>query len=177
MKISIGTLSPVKVKAIVNTLASYPLFKGCVTRSFKVDSGVSDQPVSLKETIKGAKNRAKKVFNNCDYSFGIESGLMKVPETKTGYMNASVCAIYDGKKFHLGIASCFEYPKEVVRLVFEKGLEISDASREIGLTEKKKVGYEEGTIGILTHGRLSSEEYYRHAVINALIHLENPNLF
>lgn len=177
MKINIGTLSPVKIKAIENVIAGYDRFSKAEINCQKAKSEVSDQPKTLKETIKGAKNRARNAFIACDLSFGIESGLMKIPETKTGYMNASVCAIYDGNDYHLGLASCFEYPKEVVKLVLEKGLEISDASKEIGLTTKKKVGYEEGTIGLLTHGRLCSIEYYEHAVINALIHLENPELY
>lgn len=177
MRINIGTKSPVKVKAIEETLADYDSFCEAEINCIKVDSGVSDQPVNLEDTIRGAKNRALNAFQDCDLSFGIESGLMAVPETKTGYMNASACAIYDGKDYHLGLASCFEYPKEMTRLVFEKGLEMSDAAKETGMTAKKKVGYEEGSIGILTKGRLNSVEYYVPAVVNALIHLENPELY
>ena len=177
MKINIGTKSPVKIKAIEKTISGYQLFSNVKIKALQVNSEVSNQPKSLKETIRGAKNRALNAFFECNYSFGIESGIMKVPETKTGYMNVTACAIYDGSQYHLGLASCFECPKEVVKLVLENGLEISDASRKIGLTAKKKVGYEEGTIGLLTHGRLCSVEYYEHAVVNALIHLQNTGLY
>lgn len=177
MRINIGTISPVKVRAVKDVIADYLFLNKAKVSSFKVGSGVSDQPMSLEETILGAKNRAKNSFDNCDLSFGIESGLMAIPETKTGFMNASVCAIFDGKNFHLGIASGYEYPKKVTELMLKKGLEASHAMKEAGLTEKEKIGYAEGSVGFLTKGRINSEEYYRHAIINALIHLENKELF
>jgi inosine/xanthosine triphosphatase len=177
MKIHIGTKSPVKIQAIMELAPQYEILKDAIFESFKAESGVSDQPMSLEETIRGAKNRAKAVFEDSDLSFGIESGLMAVPETKTGYMNASICAIYDGKEYHLGLASGFEYPKEVTRLAVEKGLEMSHAFKAAGLTNKDKIGHAEGSIGLMTKGRLNSEEYYKQAVMTALIHLENKELF
>lgn len=177
MKIHIGTKSPVKIEAITDAISGYDIFTNVQVESFKADSGVSDQPMTLEETIKGAKNRAKNVFEGSDHSFGIESGLMAIPESKTGYMNVSVCAIYDGKEYHLGLASCFEFPSEVTRLAVEEGLEISDAFIKAGLTKHKKIGYAEGGIGFMTKGRLCSAEYYKQAVVTALIHLENKEQF
>jgi len=177
MKIHIGSKSPTKVKAITDIVKDYDLFKNATCENFAVQSGVSDQPMTMQETINGAKNRAERCFEGADYSFAIESGLMEVPETKSGYMNISVCAIYDGREFHLGIASLFEYPKEVIRLVKEKGLEISHAFKAAGFTDKDKIGYEEGVIGAVTKGRVNSEKYFKEAVVAALIHLENPDMY
>lgn len=177
MKIKVGTLSPVKIKAIENTLVKYESLSKAEIVGIKAASKVSDQPLSLAETIRGAKNRAKNAFNDCDLSIGIESGLAKIPGTKTGHMNISVCAIYDGQEFHIGTASGFECPKEVTRLMLEEGLEMSHAFKKAGLTHKDKVGYEEGSIGLLTHGRVISIDYYQPAIINALIHLENKELY
>ncbi|MBI4268210.1 inosine/xanthosine triphosphatase [Candidatus Uhrbacteria bacterium] len=177
MKVHIGSKSPTKISAIENTIKAYAFFDDASLESFNVDSEVSHQPMTLEETIAGAKNRAMNCFEGADMSFGIESGLMSVPETKTGYMNVTACVIYDGKKCHLGIASCFEYPKEATRLSVEQNLEMSHAFKEAGLTTNEKIGYAEGGIGFLTKGRLVAADYYAQAVMMAIIHLENQELF
>ncbi|MEI6499172.1 MAG: DUF84 family protein [bacterium] len=177
MKIHIGTKSPVKIQAIVDLSKEYPMLDGAEFESFKTDSGVSDQPMTLEETIRGAKNRAKNVFEGSVYSFGIESGLMAIPESKTGYMNATVCAIYDGKEYHLGFASLFEYPRAVTKFAVDDGMEMSFGFKAAGLTTSEKIGYAEGGIGFLTKGRLHSVEYFKQAVMTAMIHLENRELF
>lgn len=78
----------------------------------EVSSSVSNQPKSLDETVRGAMNRALGSFVDCSYSFGIESGLMAVPNTKSGFMDVCVCAIYDGTEYHIGLSSAWEAPKQ-----------------------------------------------------------------
>ncbi len=102
---------------------------------------------------------------------------MKVPGTKTWYMNICSCSIFDGKSHSLGLSSAFEYPKEIVSLVIEDGLEIDEAMLKTKLTENKRIGYSGGTIGLLTKGRLPRKDYVKQAVMMALIHLENKELF
>ncbi len=131
----------------------------------------------MNETIQGAMNRATNAFSDCQYSFGLESGLMKVSHTKTGYMDFCACAIYDGKNHHLGLSSAFEYPLEVTQLVFKKGLDINQAFYKTGLTKDPKVGSAGGAIGILTKGRLLRKDYTKQAITMALIHLENKKIF
>ena len=177
MKINIGSKNKVKIEALREIIKDYPDFLGAEIFPVIVDSGVSHQPKSLEETIDGAMKRAKNCFNDCDYSFGIESGLIKVPETKTGYMDTTACAIYDGKKFHLGLSSCFEYPIKVTEYVLENNIELSDAFRDLGLTDKQKIGEEEGIIGVLTKGKYNRKEYTKEAIRTALIHLENKDLY
>jgi len=177
MIINIGTANEAKVEAVKETISDYDILKDAKIVSLEVSSGVEDQPKTIEETIKGAKNRAKNAFKNCNYSIGLESGLMIVPETKTGYMDVCVCAIYDGKEFHLGFSSAFEYPKEAVRLVFEEGLDITQAFNKLKLTDNPRLGAAGGAIGILTKGRMKRKEYTKQAITTALIHLENPKLF
>lgn len=177
MKINIGTKSPTKIKAIEELVQNYDIFKGVSIESIKALSGVSDQPKSLEETLKGASNRAKNAFADCDFSFGIESGIMPVPEAKTGYMNVTACSIFDGKSFYLGLASCFEYPMKVTKLMLSEEIEASAAFKKSGLTEKDKIGYSDGGIGFVTNGRINCVDYYKQAVVNALTHIENPHLY
>lgn len=177
MIINVGSKNQTKVDAVKECIAGYPIFDGATIVSSPVSSGVSEQPKSLGETISGAKKRAKNAFSGCDYSVGLESGLMKVPYTKTGYMDVVACAIYDGNEFHIGLSSAFEYPLEMTRLVLEEGLEIDQAAYRTKLTDNPDVGSAEGAIGILTKGRLARKEYTKQAIITALIHIENPELY
>jgi len=99
MKIKVGTKNKAKLDAVVEILKDYSHLKNAEVEGVEVSSGVANQPKSLEETINGAVNRAKKSFKKCDYSIGLESGLMHVPQTKSGYMDVCVCAIYDRKEY------------------------------------------------------------------------------
>ncbi len=177
MKINVGSKNDIKVNAVSEVIRDYEFLSNSEVFGLEVSSEISEQPKSLDETIHGAMNRAKNAFQNCYYSFGLEDGLMKVPNTKTGYMNVCVCAIYDGKNYHLGLSSAFEYPCNVTKLVFEENLDISQAFYKVGLTKNPKIGSAEGVIGILTHDRLLRKEYTKQAIVMALIHLENPEKY
>jgi inosine/xanthosine triphosphatase len=177
MKIIVASTNPQKIKAVSDLISQYNFLAEASVEGVNINSGVSDQPKSLEETIQGAINRAKSAFNNADYSFGIESGLMQVLHTKSGIMDVCVCAIFDGKNIHLGLSSAFEPPKKIVDLMHNKGMNMSDACVEIGLTDNPKLGSSEGLIGILTRGRMNRLAYTTQAVMTALIHLENTHLF
>ena len=171
MKIIVGSKNKAKVEAVAEILKEYPHLAGADVEGMDVKSDVSDQPKSLDESVRGAVNRARSAFKDCDYSVGIESGLMKVPETKTGYMDVCVCAIYDGKEFHLGLSSAWEHPG-IFDFVLNKGLDISAATNQVGLTTNAGIGAAEGAIGILTKGRLDRKESTKQALRTALIHLD-----
>lgn len=173
MKIIIGSKNQAKVHAIAEILLEYPHLASADISNAETESGVANQPKSLEETVQGAKNRAKGVFKECDYSIGIESGLMHVPGSKSGYMDVCVCAIYDGKEFHIGLSSAWEFPDvSTTNLMIKEGLDMSQAINRAGMTKNPLIGSAEGAIGILTKGRMSRKEYTKQALRTALIHLE-----
>ncbi len=177
MKINVGSENPIKVGAVKEMLAQYDFLQPVELRAVSADSGVADQPKSLEETVRGAINRARNAFDSCDLSFGLESGLISVPNTKNGFMDACVCAIYDGREYHLGMSSAFELPPRVAKLMTDKGLDMSQACNEAGLSDNPKLGSAEGAIGILTRGRMTRMDYTKQAITTAMIHLENADLF
>jgi inosine/xanthosine triphosphatase len=177
MKINIGSKNNAKIDALKEILKEYPDFLIAEVVSMDVDTGVSHQPKSLEETVDGAMKRAKNSFLECDYSVGLESGLMKVPETKTGFMDTTACAIYDGKNFHLGLSSCFEYPPKVLEYILKHDKDASTAFKELNLTDEPYIGWGNGIIGVLTKNRLNRKEYTKQAIRTALIHLENKELY
>lgn len=176
MIINIGTKNPIKTEAVKEVFQDYDFLKNSKFIALEVSSEVEDQPKSLDETVRGAMNRAKNAFKNCDLSIGIEDGLMKFPGTRTGYMNICICTIFDGHGFSIGTGPGFEYPPKITELV-KKGMDINQASFELGLTKNPKVGSSEGTLGILTKGRMPRKDCIKYAIVTALIYLENKELF
>lgn len=173
MKIMVGSINTAKVDAVKEILCEYPHLKDAEVEGVKTDSGVSDQPKSLEETIQGATTRATLARGESDYGIGIESGLMQVPKTKSGYMDVCVCAIYDGKECHLGLSSAWEFPDpKVTDLMLNHGMDMSQAINHTGLTNNPDIGAAEGTIGILTKGRMDRKAYTKESLRTALIHLE-----
>ena len=173
MKIIIGSENKAKIEAVQEIIQEYPHLKNSEILSKEVESGVSDQPKSLEETVQGAMNRAKNIFSECDYSIGLESGLIEVPKTKTGFMDVCVCAIYDGNEYHLGLSSAWETPRKVADYMLKDGLNMTDAAVKAGLSKKANLGAEEGLIGVMTKGRLTRKGYTKEALRAALIHLDN----
>ncbi|HEY4498836.1 MAG TPA: inosine/xanthosine triphosphatase [Candidatus Paceibacterota bacterium] len=173
MVINVGSKNKVKVGAVEEILKDYPHLAHAHIEAIAAASDVPNQPRSLDETVRGAMNRARNCYNACDFSIGLESGMMHVPHSKTGFLDVCVCAIYDGKEFHFGMSSAWEFPdKSILGYIMNDGLDINQAMLKVGLTRKKNIGSEEGAIGYFTKGRLDRKEYTKQALRTALIHLE-----
>ncbi len=172
MIINIGSQNPTKIAGVKNLITGHPLFKGAIVSGVDIQIEEFGHPKSLDETVQGAMDRAFSALQDGDYSFGIESGLMVVPRTKSGYMETTVCAIYDGENYHLGIGPAFEWPKKMVDLILS-GQDGSQAFKQIGLTTDEKVGTQNGGIHVLTNGKINRTRLNELAVMMALIHLEN----
>ena len=177
MKINVGSKNEAKLNAVKETANLYDFLSNSEINCVDVNIEVFGQPKSLNETVEGAMNRAKNSFVNCDLSIGIEAGLIQVPHTKSGFMDIQAACIYDGKNFHFGLSSAFEFPKKVMDLVLNSNLDASQAFHKLGLTDKIKIGNSEGGIGLLTKGKIIRKDLIKQALMNALIHLENPGLF
>jgi inosine/xanthosine triphosphatase len=161
----------VKIDAVHAAFVESGRFSAFEVIAREAATGVREQPTSLDETLRGAITRARNAFGNCVLSVGLEDGLFAVPYTQSGYMNVCACAIFDGRRDHLGLASAFEYPLEVVRLVIDEGLDVTQAFVKAGLSPNANLGAAEGAIGVLTNGRLTRRAYAKQAVVMALIHL------
>ncbi|MDI9618684.1 inosine/xanthosine triphosphatase [Methanothermobacter sp.] len=172
MRVNVGSTNPVKVKATANVLGK--IFDEIEVRGVEVDSGVSDQPVGLEETVKGAINRARGAFSNCELSVGIESGLHRVPGTITGFVDLQWCAIYDGDHVTLGVSAGFEYPPLVVEEVLS-GREVGEVMDE--LTGVDELGRKRGAVSFLSHGMLDRVGNTEQCVLMAMIPRMNPSLY
>src|SRR3989338_2905144 len=116
MIIAVGSKNPIKVSAVRETLLLYPQFRNAKIVARYIPSGVSDQPLTLEEILKGATTRANLASPSADYSLGIESGLIKYPGTER-YFDITVCALISGADVYYGQSCAFEVPRRVLDLI------------------------------------------------------------
>ncbi len=178
--VAVGTTNKIKLQAVEGVLQDYPILDKALVFPYKVPTEVADQPLTQNETMQGAKNRAKNAYQacgDCQYSIGIESGLMKVEESKTGFMEFTACCIYDGNEFYLGQSSAYEMPQHIIDLVVKEKMNMAEACFHGGLTDDLELGQKEGDIGILSKGRVTRQNQSEQALVVALIQLENVSLY
>lgn len=178
MKINIGSKNKTKIQAVTDAVLSYPnLFPNAEVAGVDVNIELFGHPKNLQETIDGAIARAKQAFVDCEYSFGLESGLMEVPHSKSGFMEVGACAVYDGKHICIGLSPAFEWPIEVTKYILDGKGDASKAFKELGLSHHEKIGNKEGGAGFLTNNRMTREDFTKYGIIMALIQLEKPELY
>jgi len=179
MKLNVGSQNQVKLAGVREAVKLYPaLFPEAEVFGVEVNQETFGHPKNIEEIMQGASERAKNAFVDCDYSFGVESGFMEVPHAKTGVMEITACAVYDGKNICLGLSPALEWPKEVTKLVISGKADGSQAFKQLGFTPHEKMGaLPGGIIGILTKGRVTREDLVKQAAIMALVQLERPELY
>lgn len=171
MIVNIGSKNPNKLNAVKEAFLLFEPFQKAHFESVNANSEISNQPVGFEETITGALNRSKNAFTGCTFSVGLESGLVPIPMTRTGYMNLSVCVIFDGKNHYTGTGPAFELPVDITRLVIHEKLELDDAIVKSGFSENPRIGYSEGIIGVLTDGVVTRKDYMIPAVTMSMAQL------
>lgn len=173
-KVFIGSLNPVKIACVEKAFSqSFPdqkfefIGKG-------VESGVSDQPMSDKETYTGARNRAERLKKSepdgC-YWIGVEGGVDELHNR----MHAYAWMVVLNRQFE-GEArtATFQLPPPIVDLIHQ-GIELGEADDLI--FKRKNSKKKDGAVGILTQGAIDRMEYYLHAMVLALIPFLNKKLF
>lgn len=177
MRIIVGSTNPVKVDAVREIMPQYPCLASADIDCVSAESGVSGQPKSLEETLAGAVARSRDAWaraglSSGDLAFGIESGLLVVPDCASGIMDICACAIFDGRDVHMGISSAFVCPPAVIECMRRDGVEVQEACLRVGITPHADLGRREGLIGVLTRGRVTRKEYTVQAVKSAMIGVE-----
>ncbi len=174
MKIIVASKNPVKIGAVKTAFEK--VFKDTIieVEGVSVPSGVSDQPLSDKETLQGAENRAENAKTNganADYFIGIEGGLEKQNEEHHAF---AWVVIKSANKTGKAKTGTFILPKKISELI-EKGYELGDADDIVfGHSNSKQ---KNGAVGLLTKDATNRAEYYSFAVMLALIPFLNAELY
>lgn len=179
MKIGVGSTNQVKIDAVTNAVAMYPeIFPEAEVVAIDVSVETFGHPKGIEEITKGAVERAQKSYVGNSYGFGLESGLVTVPHSKSGFLEIQICAIYDGNTIHIGSAPGFEWPPRVAKLIATGKADGSQAFKMAGFTENEKQGaVKGGVIGMLTKGRMPREAQSLHSIVMAMIQLENRDMY
>lgn len=174
-KVAVGSKNPVKVEAVRLAFTDvWPDVEWEVIGT-EVGSGVSDQPMSDRESIKGATNRANRSrkIHDADFGVGLEGGLQKVGKE---YVDSG-WAIIIAKDGRVGIGSSIRMhtPHKMLKMVFDEGIELGKVC-DI-LFKRKNSGQAEGQFGLMTKNLITRTEGYRHGVISALVRFIHPDLY
>lgn len=171
----VGSMNPVKINGVKSAFEE--LFHGeeFNVEGFNADSGVSDQPMTAEETRLGAENRIKHLkmdLPDADYYAAIEGGI----DEKDGAMFTFAAVVIESKSGTRGISTTaqVQIPPRVAELV-KSGKELGHANDEVFGAENSK--HSSGATGLLTDGILERTEFYRQAIILALVPFKNKDLY
>lgn len=137
MKIAVGTISALKLRAVQNALNRAGIVAEIT--GHKVKSDVPKQPFSEKEIIVGATNRAQNSLakgKDADYGLGIESGIALKNKK---YFELAACIIVNKKGEIVGEAfsAAVETPAKVVHLIKANDSEAGIVAQELGGIQEK----------------------------------------
>jgi inosine/xanthosine triphosphatase len=152
--VRVGTANPMKVAATRKAFATF--FKGAKIVGVDVPSSVSPQPISFGEIIRGARERARRAFRDCDYSVGIEAGVFKVGPAWPRPFQITMACVFDGARESLGSGPFFELPASML---------------------KKVVQADTGSVALVTKGKVTREAVTRDAILMALAPFITPELY
>jgi inosine/xanthosine triphosphatase len=166
MIIAVGSTSPAKISAAkIGFGKVFPNVKITV-RGVNARSGISAQPMSDKESIRGALNRAKaalKLVKNADYAVGMEGGAHRVG--KNWFESGWIAVIDKEGKIGLGTSARWQMSGKVMSKLNGKN-ELADVFQELAQVEDAKdIG---GVMGLVTKNNLPRDIAYSHGVIFAL---------
>ncbi len=176
MKILVGSLNPVKLKAVEEAFQKY--YDDIDISGINVLSGVSDQPIG-DETFIGAENRSTALKKKNDsenlkaeYFVGIEGGIVKV--FNKWFAFGCVCIADTKLNKGFGSSAHFELPLEITNRLLS-GEELGYVMNEIMQTENTK--QKEGAISFFTNGVMNRKELYIPGIISALVPFNHRDLY
>lgn len=172
MNFVVGSKNPVKIKAMESVTKD--LWPEAEVKSSDVDSGVSDQPTSEEEAIRGAVNRARRSLEGerADFGVGLE-GSVAINEWGTFVTGWAAVTNRDEEVF-IGGGGRLRLPEKAARRI-EKGEELGTIMDEV--TGEEDVDKGPGAIGVFTDGLITRAEAYREALIFSLAEILAPEYY
>ncbi|PPA91259.1 DUF84 family protein [Brevibacillus laterosporus] len=166
-QLALGSHNQAKQKAIF-------LATGIQPQCVSVPSGVSEQPLSEDETIRGAIARAKQALEavpDAEIGLGLEGGLtFDAIYTKQWYL-ISICAAWNGEALHIGKGLAFPIPNHIGEDMKTSGRELREVIDSLSGT--KNSNHKEGAYGLFTDGKITRAHVFKEAVIAALTPFES----
>ena len=172
--IVLASKNPVKIQATQNAFNRMFHDENFRIQAVDVPSGVSEQPASNRETLRGANNRVKNAFKmvrEADYWVGIEGGVAKVDGQLSSFAWIVIRSAIFTSQSRTGT---FFLPPVIARLI-DEGKELGVADDIVfGQTNSKQ---KNGAIGLLTEGVIDRTGLYEHGIILALAPFKHLQLY
>ena len=181
MRIGVGSKNPAKIGAVRDAFKKAYSFRVPYVTGIDAPSGVSRQPKTDVECIRGARNRAMATFaqvSKADFGVGIESGICIASYggiNENWFERTWVVVVDKNGKEGIGSSVSFRVSNTIINEIRTRdtGLgRILDARFGAEDTNKR-----EGYSGIVTNGILRRREVTCDAVIATLAVFLNPDLF
>jgi len=142
MKIAIWTKSPPKIAAIEEAIKKCVYFKNKEIEiiPLKVSSWISDMPISEKENMQGAYNRAHncKKEINADFYIWMEGGTTLIWDK--AYLFGVVYILDNNWKWHYWFSNKMEVPEYFRKKIYDEWLELwpvlAEATKEENASKK-----------------------------------------
>lgn len=173
IKVAVGSKNPVKVGAVESAFTK--MMGKCEIIGTSVLSGVSDMPMSFKEIVEGAKNRAQAAIKlvDADYGVGLEGGM---DESDLGTFLMGFVAIVDKQgTWGYSIGGGLYLPEKIVKMVKGSGRELGDVMDE--LRGMKNTKQHEGCFGYFTDNLIDRQESFEKPTISALSRFKKKEWF
>jgi inosine/xanthosine triphosphatase len=169
MKVVVGSKNPIKLASSEQAFSTYFPNETIEYLAAETESGVSEQPMSVEETIRGAVNRA---MNACrpgtDFSVGIEGGLSLYDiDGQEHGIEISWACVYDCRTGVHELASSAGFPifPQILDQI-KAGKALSEAMHdEYGFVN---LGQRNGYIGWLSNDVITRQSSNFEAVLLAL---------
>ena len=171
--IAVGSLNRPKLEA--TRLALLPLWPEARIVPVDAPSGVDDQPWGAEAAIRGALNRARAAREalNADLGVGLEGSVEEGPAGIVLLTGWSAIVTADGR-WGIGGGARTPLPPELAAML-RAGMELGPAiDAWLG---REGVRHQEGTVGVLTHGRLTRAQSFANTLIHALAPILHPEWY
>ena len=161
--IAVGTRNPAKIEAVQRAVAR--IWPEAEVISVDVPSGVSRQPLTDEEAIRGAMNRASRCRESADADLGIGLEGCTVDTDRGMFLSGWVAASDRSGAVGLGSGGRLLLPDSIADEV-RSGRELGPVMDGVAGMENTKQG--EGAVGILTGGLVPRADAFERSVLFAL---------
>jgi len=177
--IAVGSVQQPKVEAVESAFAKIYPDQEIKLIAQKVESNVSDQPRSVKETSQGAYNRAHNILKSgtkANFYVGIEGGVwLHDYLDKEKFFLIGAVYITDGKIDSLSYGEAIELSDYAREEIMDKKRELAPVAEE--MFAKKNVRGTNGTVGELTNDFITRKIAFENAILMAMAKFYNKELY
>jgi inosine/xanthosine triphosphatase len=174
LKVAVGSKNPIKIEAVKKSFEK--VFNSNIeVIDVSVSSDVSDMPMSFKEMLKGAKNRASRAMEKVDADFGVGlEGGFEDEEIGT-FLSGFVAIVNRQGVWGYSKRRGLFMPEKIVKKTKEEKKELGDVMDEMrGMKNTKQ---HEGCVGFMTDNLIPRQKELEGTIIYALSRFTRKEMF